>query len=125
MPQPDTTTARLDGLTVLPYEHLARLPYSIPTDELLSLRALIEDRSRWRELIKTPMPCVMCASARHRAVPGRQLESEVIESISTCVGPSDRPKRQRSPYSPPVGSIGRVLSLPNPGCYVAGPRTEP
>jgi len=44
-----------------------------------------------RELIKTPMPCVLCANATS----AREAAQEVIESILASIGSSDRPKRPR------------------------------
>jgi len=99
------------------YDHLACL--GISTDDPLTLRNLLEDRSRWRELIKTPMPCVLCANATS----AREAAQEVIESILASIGSSDRPKRPRSPSPPPLRSkCPRVI--PNPAAIRRG-LTEP
>ena len=77
--------------------HLTRL--GVPTDDHPHLLELARDRERWKALIKTPEPCVLCADA----AAARDAAQAMTETTR---------KRPRAPASPPARQQRRLI-IPN------------
>ena len=77
--------------------HLTRL--GVPTDDHPHLLELARDRERWKALIKTPEPCVLCADA----AAARDAAQAMTETTR---------KRPRAPASPPARRQRRLI-IPN------------
>jgi len=97
------------------FDHLTHL--GAPVDDHAHLLELARARDQWRALIKTSVPCSLCAAAAE----AKEAAQEVIESILTSIIPDNR-KRPRPPASPPARRQRRRI-IPNPQATWSDPNT--